>query len=435
MRTLVRRKAENAIHSFFGGVMAVKSTITCDMEGVIDTFNAGAEEIFGYSKEEVVGKKRVSLFSPGLVVLQNVEGWLASAVRDGEFVTDTEFVRKDGSTFPARVRISPTFRDGKQIGFCGVTELLQQPVQVPIQLSTRIISWLVITRAPFLSASLLPAFLGMFYGFGVGSSGASGLQIALAILGVALLHLAANVFNDYFDVKSGTDEANSGYFLKYSGGSRAIELRLITLQGTFRLASILLLIATAIGVYLSMSIGNGILLFGALGALSGFFYTAPPLRLVARRGMGELFIGLTFGPLITAGMCYVVSGVITPMAYLIGIPVGLLTANILLINQVPDADSDATTGKNHLVVTFGKQATPTIYAAIMLGAALMSGALAFMTQKMLLLVPAVVAAGFGLMIVNHMRQNILSRSLVKSNVNTIILQAIVGILSIVAIAI
>ncbi|MFN4769137.1 MAG: PAS domain S-box protein, partial [Candidatus Kapaibacterium sp.] len=38
--------------------MAVKSTITCDMEGVIETFNAGAEEVFGYSKEEVIGKKR-----------------------------------------------------------------------------------------------------------------------------------------------------------------------------------------------------------------------------------------------------------------------------------------------------------------------------------------------------------------------------------------
>ncbi len=414
--------------------MAVKSTITCNMEGVIETFNSGAEQIFGYSSAEVVNKKRVSLFSPGLVVLQNVEGWLASAIRDGEFSTETEFVRKDGSRFPARVRITPTFRDGQQIGFCGVTEPLDYPVNVQIKPATRIISWLVITRAPFLSASLLSAFIGMMYGLSLPGVHATALQITLAIIGVALLHLAANVYNDYFDVKSGTDEENTSYFLKYSGGSRAIELGLITLSGTLQLANILLFIATAIGVYLSMTIGSGVFLFGALGALSGFFYTAPPLRLVARRGMGELFIGLSFGPLITAGMCYVVSGVITPMAYLIGVPVGLLTANILLINQVPDAESDAKTGKNHLVVTFGKQATPMMYAAILSGAVVVNVLLAWLVEKPLLLLPALVTALLGFSIVNHMRKHIMLRSLVGSNVKTIMLQAVVGILFVVVLA-
>ena len=52
-----------------------KSTITCDMEGRILTMNDGAVQIFGYSKEEIIGKKRVSLFSPGEIVLQNVAGW------------------------------------------------------------------------------------------------------------------------------------------------------------------------------------------------------------------------------------------------------------------------------------------------------------------------------------------------------------------------
>ena len=42
----------------------MKSTITCDMEGVIETMNEGAEKIFGYKKEELL-EKRVSIFSPG----------------------------------------------------------------------------------------------------------------------------------------------------------------------------------------------------------------------------------------------------------------------------------------------------------------------------------------------------------------------------------
>ena len=35
-----------------------KSTITCDMEGVIETMNEGAEKIFGYKKEELIGIKK-----------------------------------------------------------------------------------------------------------------------------------------------------------------------------------------------------------------------------------------------------------------------------------------------------------------------------------------------------------------------------------------
>ena len=52
----------------------MKSVITCDLEGKILTMNDGAEKLFGYSKEELINKKRVSIFSPGEIVLQNVIG-------------------------------------------------------------------------------------------------------------------------------------------------------------------------------------------------------------------------------------------------------------------------------------------------------------------------------------------------------------------------
>src|SRR5688572_18239797 len=99
----------------------VKSVITCDMEGRIETFNAGAAELFGYSPEEVIGKKRISVFSPGLVVLGHVQDWLKVAREQGEFRMRTVFLRRDGSPIAAEIRISPTFRKGEQIGYCGVT--------------------------------------------------------------------------------------------------------------------------------------------------------------------------------------------------------------------------------------------------------------------------------------------------------------------------
>ena len=63
----------------------IVSVITCDLEGRIETFNPNAEKLFGYSADEVIGKKRVSLFSPGMVVLGHVANWLekAKANKDG----------------------------------------------------------------------------------------------------------------------------------------------------------------------------------------------------------------------------------------------------------------------------------------------------------------------------------------------------------------
>ena len=101
-----------------------KSTITCDMEGVILTMNDGAEQIFGYKKEELIGKKRVSIFSPGEIVLQNVAGWLDEAVKNGEYVGKTYFINKNKQKINAKIRITPTFANGKenpQTGYCGVT--------------------------------------------------------------------------------------------------------------------------------------------------------------------------------------------------------------------------------------------------------------------------------------------------------------------------
>ncbi|NDD92352.1 PAS domain S-box protein, partial [bacterium] len=137
-----------------------KSIITCDLEGRIETFSKGASEVFGYAPEEVIGKKRVSLFSPGLTVLEHVPFWLSQAVKNGAHETKTVFVRKDGTRFPAEIRITPTFKSGKQIGYCGITRPLPpemiEAAQPRISPATRIFAGIVITRAPFLTAALLP---------------------------------------------------------------------------------------------------------------------------------------------------------------------------------------------------------------------------------------------------------------------------------------
>jgi len=350
-----------------------KSVITCDMEGRIETFSRGAETIFGYTPEETIGKQRVSLFSPGLVVLQYVPGWLKTASVEGEYRGRTVFVRKDGTQFAADVRITPTFKNGVQHGYCGVTtprpDIPVAEAMPSISASTNVFRWLVVTRAPFLSATIVPILLGAAWVAATHNpSPFPWLAFALAMVGGIALHVAANTFNDYFDWTSGTDKANNDYFLPLSGGSRSIELGLIKLPALFRLAMIALGIATLCGLAL-MLMGRPLLAaFGAAGAFSAYFYTAPPLRLAARRGLGELLVGLNFGPLMVAGTTYALTGQVGPADFLAGLPVGLLVTAILWINEFPDEDADRATGKVHLVAVLGKANARWGYALIVLGA-------------------------------------------------------------------
>ena len=387
-----------------------KSTITCDMEGRILTMNDGAEQVFGYPKDELIGKKRVSLFSPGEIVLQNVEGWLNEAVKEGEYVGKTNFIKKNGEKFNAKIRITPTFANGKdnpQTGYCGVTEVIDEEVKVPINFSTKLIKGLAITRMPFTSASILPILAVGAYFAGVGDELFNVTNFVLCIFGVLIAHLGVNVLNDYFDVKDGTDEANSDYFQQVSGGSRAIELGLISLSGTKKLGLILTAVALLIGGIVLLSTNpanfNSVIYIGLAGLFLGYFYTAPPLRLVAKKGLGELTIFLAFGQLITLGTAFAIfNGNLSSVDHnhlmnclLIGVPMGLLTTNILLINEFPDMKSDMKTNKNHLVVTFGKKASRWIYLLILALAIYSTYALASSLGNDKLLIPLALLVLYG----------------------------------------
>ena len=92
----------------------IVSIITCDTEGRIETFNENAEKLFGYSADEVIAKKRVSLFSPGMVVLGHVANWLKKARQNKEgYTTKTTFIRKDGTQFAAEFTCTATNNSSK----------------------------------------------------------------------------------------------------------------------------------------------------------------------------------------------------------------------------------------------------------------------------------------------------------------------------------
>ena len=353
----------------------LKSVITCDLDGKIETFSEGAEQLFGYTQDEIIGKSRVSDFSSGQIVLGHVVKWLDESVEKGKWEGETVFLHKDGHEMPCKIKITPTKdKNGNHIGYCGVTSPLKdkEPDQVrpKINFATKLFSWMVIMRLPFLTATIVPILLGAAVASHLGYE-IDWIYFSMTMLGGFLLHIGTNTSNDYFDHTSGTDEANYNYMVPFSGGSRSIQMGLISAKGMLNVSIISFALSALVGIPLIMKAGINILYLGIIGFLSGLFYTAPPFRFASRRGMGELLIGLNFGPLMVAGSFLVqTSGDLTHIldAALSGIPIGFLVAAIVFVNQFPDHDGDKKTGKNNLVVVFGLEKARIGYVFLIAGA-------------------------------------------------------------------
>ena len=410
----------------------IKSVITCDLDGKLETFNEGAASLFGYNQEEVVNKMRVSDFSDGQVVLGHVVGWLAEAVKNGEWEGNTVFLHKDGSELPCSIKITPTKgKDGEHIGYCGVTTPLENKtadeVRPKINLMTKIFTWLVIMRLPFLTATFIPIFVGAAVANLSGFSVDWG-WLGLTLLGGSLLHIGTNTANDYFDHTSGTDEANYNYMVPFSGGSRSIQMGLISAKGMLTVAVVSFALSAVVGIPLIQKAGMSVLWLGLIGFLSGLFYTAPPFRFASRKGLGELLIGLNFGPLMVAGSALVQTGQLLPEAFLAGIPIGFLVAAIVYVNEFPDHDGDKATGKDTLIVVFGPEKARIGYVLLVAGAFISIVVMALNGTFPMLTLIALVASYFGVRAIQVLYKYYDDRLLQPANAGTINMHFVTGAL-------
>jgi len=228
--------------------------------------------------------------------------------------------------------------------------------------------WLFLrtTRLPFLSATGIPVLLGIAV---AARHGIFNPWLALVtVIGASFAHLAINVSNDIFDTLSGADEANTNP-TPYSGGSRVLLYDLVTLRQLIALAGTLLAATVAIGMFLVWATGSATLLvIGVLGLGLGLAYTAPPVKLVYR-GLGEITVAIGFGPIMLLGAYVVQAGTLSWEAVVASIPVAILVALILYVNEIPDRVGDAAAGKRTLPVRLAPSVVTWIY--------LLAGALAF----------------------------------------------------------
>ena len=221
--------------------------------------------------------------------------------------------------------------------------------------------WLFLraTRLPFLTATFVPILLGI--AVAAWADGFSWWLALLTLVGGACIHLGLNVANDVFDTTSGADAANVNP-TQFSGGSRVVHYGLLTLRDITLLSAGFYAVGIGIGVYLAATRGWDLLWLGIAGALLSVFYTAPPLKLV-HRGLGEIDVFLGFGPIMVLGAYYVQAQEYALEPLLVSIPVGILIALVLYVNEVPDRPADAKAGKRTLPVRFSKDMIVKLYAA------------------------------------------------------------------------
>ncbi|MDQ3938152.1 MAG: prenyltransferase, partial [Chloroflexota bacterium] len=223
--------------------------------------------------------------------------------------------------------------------------------------------WLTMraTRLPFLSATFIPVSIGLaiaaWHGFFDLPS------VILTLIGAAAVHLGLNVANDVFDARLGADEKNVNP-TRYSGGSRVIQYGLVSLRRMTFISAAFYAIALAVGVVLLLTRPSAALLvIGVLGIVLSLAYTAPPFKLVYR-GLGELTTAVGFGPLMLLGAYVVQSqGVLTLEPIVASLPIAILVAMILYVNEVPDRQADARAGKRTLPVRLSQPQVVNLYLA------------------------------------------------------------------------
>ena len=253
--------------------------------------------------------------------------------------------------------------------------------------------WLALraTRLPFLSATIVPVLIGIAIAATHGFF--DPLTAVLTIVGASFVQLGLNVANDVFDASLGADDANVTP-TQFSGGSRVIQYGLLSRGQMATLAIAFYLAAAAIGlVLLGLRGSTALLVIGVLGFIVSIGYTAPPLKLVYR-GLGEIAVALGFGPLMLVGAYVVQSrGALAWEPFVASIPVALLVALILYVNEIPDRRGDARAGKRTLpvrlspaAVIHGYEAAVVLaYASIVAGVGL--GVLPLPALAVLLTIP------------------------------------------------
>ena len=223
-------------------------------------------------------------------------------------------------------------------------------------------TWLMEVRAPFLLVTLVSVLVATSVAV-YQSYHINALYLGLAFVGALLSHVAVNVFNEYFDFKSGVDFKTMK--TPFSGGSGVLPAGLLNPRNVYIVGIACIAGIIAIGGYFIYVHGPLIIPLGVVGIITVYFYTTyitkSPLLCAIAPGLG-------FGPLMVMGTYFVLTGTYSLAAGLASLVPGFLVSNLLLLNQFPDVEADASVARRHLPIVVGREKSSLIYSLLVLAA-------------------------------------------------------------------
>lgn len=219
--------------------------------------------------------------------------------------------------------------------------------------------WIMAARVRTLPAAVAPVLVGTALAvthdvFRVGA-------FVAALLGAVFIQVGTNLSNDYSDARRGADtEDRLGPVRVTAGGLVPPRRVLVATYVTFGLAVLC-------GLYLVAVAGFELLILGVLSIAAGVLYTGGP-KPYGYEGLGEVFVFLFFGIVAVAGSTFAQTERWPAEAFVLAVPVGLLAAAILVVNNVRDLETDRRAGKRTLAVRLGRRGARGLYAAMIYGA-------------------------------------------------------------------
>ncbi|MCW3491589.1 prenyltransferase [Dethiobacter alkaliphilus] len=189
----------------------------------------------------------------------------------------------------------------------------------------------------------------------------------VGLIGLYFIEIGKNAANDLMDYATGVDLVVAPRNrTPFSGGrNRALVNGNVSVFQVTMIAVIMLGFGGVFGIYIALLREPLIFWIGLGGLFLAAAYSLPPFML-SYRGLGELSVGLAFGPLIVSGAFAIQANFITVEALLVSLPIGFLVTNILFINQFPDYEADKLCNKRNWVVRLGKTRGLKVYSGLFL---------------------------------------------------------------------
>ncbi len=218
-------------------------------------------------------------------------------------------------------------------------------------------AWLVLPRFQFIPLTIILVSLGTAIGAYEGHFHLG--DFLLAMIGSILVHMTVNIINDYHDYVDGIDLNTQR--TPFSGGSGVLPSNLLKPRQAFWFGTLSLLMAMVIGFYFCIAKGWSLFPLLLVAGFSAYFYNV----YLSKWMLGELFAGLNLGTLLVLGSYFVQTGRYGWEPLVASLGPGILTSNLLFLNEFPDCDADRKGGRRHLVIFMGKKKASYLFVAFL----------------------------------------------------------------------